>query len=443
MTRNLPLPLSAKYKDSFAYLTIKDRLPDILTRALDSFHREWKTHLTDVKEVESVDSEVKAAIGELSKLRYLMMTNKPLEYLEYEDAPDFKHWVEAIKEEKKTLGDNNLTWFNGRWLFVECYLYRKIADIFLVNCKKFHSYDPFETQKKNSLINNIPSAEVLACFLSNSSSDSSTSNLQEWLELSLWGNRCDLSLKSTTPSFDNIVEHLSSLRKNLIVNNTSLVLQRFEGIKESPHEVILDFVLDNAGFELFTDLCLMHYLTESLTSLGKLKKIRIHVKSYPWFVSDVMRKDFLWTLDYLSSQTDTLRKLSSQWKKWTDGGVWQIIDSYFWTMPSDFDLMKKVDPCLYIMLQQSSLIVFKGDLNYRKLLGDLNWPHNTSFERAVRSFRPAFFVSLRTNKADLIVGIQDTSIEKEIPEDFLVSGEYAVIQALSPLSNQDKNDTVS
>lgn len=417
---SLPTPLSAKYKGTFAYFTVRDRLPDILTRALDTFHREWKTWSSSPESDQSTrEDEAKAIIGQLSKLHYLMMTDKELENLQYDSQPDFMAWMKAMEAEKKNQG-SALSWFSSRWLFVECYLYRRIADIFLYHSKYFQFYDPFESQKKASLRDNLDSSRTIGRFLFKESA-----TVKDWLELSLWGNRCDLSLSSTTPSFDNIVEHLKQLSSMILVNDIKLVLDRIQQLKtEVGGNQIIDIVLDNAGFEFFTDLCLMHCLTKTLPSLQKL---RIHVKSYPWFVSDVMQKDVPWTLDVLKEDPE-LSSLATEWSQWITSGKWVVLDNNFWTLPYDYDRMQDICPDLYSSLQQSSLIILKGDLNYRKLLGDLAWPHDTPFETVLRNFKPNFLVTLRTNKADLICGLRNES-SLSLPDNYLVSGEYAVIQA--------------
>jgi len=35
---------------------------------------------------------------------------------------------------------------------------------------------------------------------------------------------------------------------------------------------------------------------------------------------------------------------------------------------------------LYAELERSQLLIFKGDMNYRKLVGDRDWPHNIAFQ---------------------------------------------------------------
>lgn len=54
----------------------------------------------------------------------------------------------------------------------------------------------------------------------------------------------------------------------------------------------------------------------------------------------------------------------------------------FWTYGVPYCEMKPMAPQLYEELSQAKLVIFKGDLNYRKLVGDRLWPLSTPFEVA-------------------------------------------------------------
>lgn len=93
--------------------------------------------------------------------------------------------------------------------------------------------------------------------------------------------------------------------------------------------------------------------------------------------------------------------------------------------------MKCENPALYNKLAEATLVIFKGDLNYRKLLGDINWKYTTEFDEALRGFKPTNLVSLRTLKADLCVGLLSEtieSLEKDEPG-WMITGKYGLIQS--------------
>lgn len=120
---------------------------------------------------------------------------------------------------------------------------------------------------------------------------------------------------------------------------------------------------------------------------------------------------------------------------------------------------------LYNELAHSSFLIFKGDLNYRKLTGDREWPHDIefkvfinlnfifilNFKTSLCGFEPAPLLTLRTLKAETVVGLPKQSIEKIdkkfSPNDrsWMYSSEYAVAQLLSSESelNMSGNTTTS
>ena len=104
----------------------------------------------------------------------------------------------------------------------------------------------------------------------------------------------------------------------------------------------------------------------------------------------------------------------------------------FWVFPYDYSRMEQVDPALYTELSKNKLIIFKGDLNYRKLMGDIYWESTTSFRAALRGFAPTNVLALRTIKADTISGLQKDLFEKltEIEPNWMITGKYALIQLL-------------
>lgn len=92
--------------------------------------------------------------------------------------------------------------------------------------------------------------------------------------------------------------------------------------------------------------------------------------------------------------------------------------------------MREKNLALYTKLSNAALIIFKGDLNYRKLLSDINFKHDTKFVSALRDFTPTNILSLRTVKSDICVGLSPSKIETLFKEDkdWMTTGQYGLIQ---------------
>ena len=75
-----PPPLSGQVVNSFAYLTIKDRLPVILTKVIDDICRNRKRIIDEL----GVDAgeDIATIAGAVSKLKYEMQTDKPIALLQ-------------------------------------------------------------------------------------------------------------------------------------------------------------------------------------------------------------------------------------------------------------------------------------------------------------------------------------------------------------------------
>lgn len=113
-------------------------------------------------------------------------------------------------------------------------------------------------------------------------------------------------------------------------------------------------------------------------------------------------------------------------------GKWEIKFESFWTLPCDFSKMSTETPELYETLQQSDLLIFKGDLNYRKLVNDIYWEPTTPFQVALRGFEPTNVLALRTVKAETISGLPKGVYERLTADEknWMITGKYALTQLL-------------
>ncbi|XP_054283680.1 damage-control phosphatase ARMT1-like isoform X1 [Macrosteles quadrilineatus] len=419
-------PLSAKYMRSFAYVTVKDRLPVILTKVIDGLSRD-KESIAAVYGEEGKE-DVKRVISCLSQLKNEMVTDKYFTQLVC--GEDASKW--NIYWRNKTENGTTVSWYKTEWLYAECYLYRRIKEAFLLS-KKLGDYDPFHKQKTEAVEEALHFMDAMAIYLVKLFEDHDIrwdamhSDFQRVLKHSLWANRVDLSMSS-----GNHVEVkgdpfklLDEFDEFILIDNSHDIwveISKSSIVKD----LIIDIVLDNTGLELMMDLCLADYLT----SMYNAVRVRFHCKAIPWFVSDVMEKDFHQVIERLSNHTPACQQLTARWHDYLDHGKWSVHSEPFWTLPFSYNEMKEQDPKLHSMLAESSIIIFKGDLNYRKLLGDINWKYTTPFHAALRGFNPAPIVALRTAKADLIAGLDPYVFEPVAAKNrnWLLTGDYGLIQ---------------
>ncbi|XP_037510911.1 uncharacterized protein LOC119387556 [Rhipicephalus sanguineus] len=428
----LLLPLSAKYKDSFAYKTVRDRLPVILTKVIDTVFRDRM----DIERVLGPEAreETKLVVGRLARLRNEMVTNKPMIPIE-DDFEDTETWNSVLNEYTSKNG-REPHWYEAPWLYIETYFYRRIFEAFRLTAK-LRDYDPFSKLKRDALYGSFNAVRTLCDILRwNTPRDATLETLQQTtyrlIELSLWGNRCDLSLSSgaDTSTQAGSLQLTERLRPYIISSHADRLMHYLCRLRERNFDgeaIHLHCVLDNSGYELATDLILLDFLHET----RYVSTVTIHVKAIPWFVSDVMRRDLFWTLREMEDSDHTATQaLSERCQHRIMEGVWYVMDDVFWTQSFDYAEMATRRPDLYKLLQSADLLLFKGDLNYRKLVGDLSWNPTVPFKQALRGFEPTFVCALRTLKADTVAGI-DPAILGEVAQrspDWMVTGEYAVIQ---------------
>ncbi|XP_046571078.1 LOW QUALITY PROTEIN: damage-control phosphatase ARMT1-like [Haliotis rubra] len=418
---DVPDNLSAKYKDSFAYLTIRDRLPVILTKVVDTVYR-MKNKMKD-ESGEETSGELKDITGRLSKLRFQIQTDKPVENLE-DSRTDTPIWNQHHQDLLKLNNGQPIKWFSAAWLYLECYMYRRIQE----SVELTWSSDNADKLKLTYLLEVVGQCQgYSSALLLVPSSCEKADKLKQFLEVALWGNKCDLSISA---GFSNsqttcILDQLKLLNPNILADHSQQVIETLQ--RQTKGEAgRVDIVLDNAGFELVTDLC----LAEFLMSAGLASSIHFHGKAIPWFVSDVTRRDFQWLLETMKGTNNlAISTFGAKWQKLLELGSWVYHDHDFWTTPFDFSLMKKHASELYNDLGKADLVFFKGDLNYRKLVGDKRWEPTVSFSSSLRGFEPAPLCSLRALKSDVVVGLKPGQAEmtQHHDKDWMIDGKWAVI----------------
>ncbi|KAK5660183.1 hypothetical protein OQA88_13653 [Cercophora sp. LCS_1] len=421
---------------SFAYTTARKRWPIIITQAIDDAYRTVST-CDDPEKLE----EGKKIVEKLARLKYEVQHDRELVPIDDDGYPD----VAIYNKELEQLG--NPTWLNVSWLYCECYLFRRISAFFHLT-KHWKNYDVFARQKIKTFRSSRPAVielaarykdliiQLRAAQTKGTPEDEEAERIlfMEMCEICLWGNATDLSLL-TSLTYEDIQklqgsEARKAAEKNILVNDLPAAFELLLAAKKAgAKERRVDIVLDNAGFELYVDLVLAGYLL----SAGLATTVVLHPKSIPWFVSDVLVSDFASLLNALASprhfyetpteddslQGKTPEKLSEgevedleflfqEWSGFHAEGQLVLRPNRFWTHPGSFWRLPH-EKELFEDLKTAELVVFKGDLNYRKLVGDANWDPTTPFTTAIGplgSGSGVNILSLRTCKADVVVGLK-------------------------------------
>ncbi|TFK47253.1 DUF89 domain-containing protein [Heliocybe sulcata] len=443
-------PYDPTDKSGFSYETVVKRWPIILTGIIDhlySVNHELSTGSSTPDAQEKIE-EAKAVIGKLGALKYHMGRDHALEKIP-EDGESHADIYNTALDGLEKNGKN--TWFTAPWLFAE---YRLLRSYFSTT-KHWKQFDPFYKQKLDTFKKSGDACYQLATTFTEfeSEKDVLASDLEklkvvfgEMVQMCLWGNATDLSLL-THLSHDDI-QKLQTVGKDAQAARKEYLLRddgdkAWEALKKGGDEGRVDFVLDN-GECLFTDFVFADFL---VTYTPYVKKVVFHPKMIPWFVSDVTPPDFAATVPALldpsffpdpspalaSSSSapalprlkENLKKMVTRWQSYMDSGVFALSVSPdrklgegdekadFWTGPWPYWEMKAKGQDVWELLKGSALVIFKGDL---KLTGDIRWPAHTSFEEAIGPLVGSFpILSLRTNKADVVVGV-DEEVARRLDE---------------------------
>jgi uncharacterized protein with ATP-grasp and redox domains len=394
MMKEYPQPIYSNVPGTWAHSTVTVRLPRIAARVIE-------------------ENQFPAKINQnISRLQDDIKSHGIRPLLD-QDAPDQQVWEEYIQPYL------DQSWLEVPWFFAEHYFYRRIMEA--VNFFQLGK-DPFSYQKRQGLEKSSPDIMALAGFLEQriANREKISKTLEDGLYFSLWGNQSDLSLWPTDSLANPKHGSQDSLLDHLLANDIQQVVDLLCGGDSLTR---LDVMLDNAGVELVSDLALV----DILLGFGLVKHVVLHTKAHPTYVSDVIPVDIQDVIDYLAAMTDqNAMAFGSRLEDYIDTGRMQIQSHLFWNSPLP---LWELPEDLQEEWRTSSLVISKGDMNYRRILGDLQWDFGRPFQYVV-DYLPVSLVALRTLKAELAVGIDPDRllVVKDQDPEWLVNGRWGVIQ---------------
>ncbi|MBN1976749.1 MAG: MFS transporter [Anaerolineae bacterium] len=392
----------------------KNRLPPLLmTSDPDSFARstivERKPHI--IRQVIADNDYPPDIVAALDAFRE-EIASQPIRPLS-EQALDVASWNEELsKYEGKT-------WLGVGWYFAEALFYRRLLEaVRYFQPGPWEGRDPFAVPKRSHIERAV--AHFAAGWDQLAAADPET-GFEALLHSCLWGNRADLSNTTVKVGAQGGLAARDE-RHNLLVDHTDAVKELVMGGLQR-----VDFINDNVGLDLIFDIALADFLLVQ----GWAREVGFHLKDRPFFVSDANPSDVRLTLSLLRDAHEPLvRAFGARVEDHVAGGRLGLRDDPFWTscrMFCDFP------PPLRDDLARADLVILKGDVNYRRLLGDRHWPHTTRLED-IAGYFPASFLVLRPLKGEIMVGLQPGQAEALSAEDsdWLIDGQRGIVQFVSP-----------
>ncbi|MFF4651157.1 damage-control phosphatase ARMT1 family protein [Streptomyces sp. NPDC001380] len=303
-------------------------------------------------------------------------------------------------------------WTDLPFLWAEGYFYRRLlAAVGWFGPGPWQGVDPFGPVKAAELGSAAVDGELAA--LDGLARLDEERRDDALLRSALWGNRADLSFR-LTPGREGTAEDDGGL-----VHDDG---PRFRALLAAGPPGTVALLADNAGRELLPDLVLLDHLLHT----GRAASARLYVKPQPTFVSDATTADVLAAAGRLLAAPGAAGAVGRRLRQALTGGRLEIRTHPFLCAPLPFEAMPDD---LRAELAEAVVAVVKGDLNYRRLVGDRHWPATAPFAGLTAHF-PAPVAALRTLKSDVAAGLDPAVAHRLEAADprWRTSGRHAVVQ---------------
>jgi hypothetical protein len=308
------------------------------------------------------------------------------------DARDHDVWVDHIGER----------WYDVPFLWAESYFYRKLLEaVGYFAPGPWQGVDPFAPVKSAELRGQALDDELTV--LSELPAADRDAGL---LTASLWGNQADLGFR--------LQQSDDGRASGLVVDDSATLW----ALLTSAGTVCV--VADNSGRELAPDLL----LADHLLATDRASRVVLHIKAYPYFTSDATVADVLACLRRIHESTPEAGQ--RLWQAMREGTL--VVRAHpFSCAPWSYHRMPAD---LAADFADATVTIMKGDLNYRRLVGDRSWQADIPFE-AVTDYFPGPVVAVRTLKSDVVVGVPPDVLSRldATGERWRTSGAHALIQA--------------
>ncbi|MEU4314261.1 damage-control phosphatase ARMT1 family protein [Nocardia sp. NPDC024068] len=305
-------------------------------------------------------------------------------------------------------------WLDVPFLWAESYFYHLLLDaVGYFDPGPWRGIDPF-TRKHTELSD--PALDTELSSASEPAAGALPEHTAALVHAALWGNRADLGFRLSGSA-------VAAAPGSVLDDQTDAVVDHLNGHSAGT----VGLIADNAGRELIPDLLLIDHLLRLHPDLT----VDLHLKPRPYYVSDATTADLLDTLERLAGIPGPARTAAARLGGALRAGHLRVHAHEFYCAPMSFH---HLPDDLAAELARMDTVILKGDLNYRRLVGDRHWPATTSFT-ALTEYFPTRVIALRTLKSDVAVGIDETVLAglEDTEPGWRTSGSHGVVQMRDPL----------
>jgi hypothetical protein len=238
----------------------------------------------------------------------------------------------------------------------------------------------------------------------------------------------DDGITGTAKKRKAFIDGIRAQSSYLVRNDCSDVLQVFKEGKSSRGDVSI--ILNNTGKELIADLALAY----TLITLNLCETVTFHTKKYTTSEFGATSVDVYGHIEHLAdpvhSNVWAVRHFGEALRTFIYQGRLRIVEDEFWCLPTP---LWDMPTHLELSLGGSRLVIVKGDNNYMRLLGGLDWPLNFDFS-SVTNYWNAPVCALRVMESEIGCGFDDRSATQGgFSKSFMTTGKWGLVQ-FRPLS---------
>jgi hypothetical protein len=389
--QKLPPPIRTDGSNAFAFHTMSQRVPENFDAVVER----------NPDYPETIKTDVHALAEALRNDADIELFPPP--------APDYESWLESSR------GELPAAWHNTGWFFAETLAYRK-----LIAAVRFFETgrDPFAPVKDDELAGDSPWKTVEAAV---SVEGTMEERIASAIRYSLWANRIDLSygdshrLGSDPGSDDTVIADESD---------------RCAPSLAAPGGTV-HIVTDNTGSELAADMV----LARTLITVPD-RTVVVHVKFHPTYVSDATAADVVELIRRMEPArtgdqgAPERRRCAQDLRTAFEQGRLRVAPHPYWNSSR---FLRDLPAGLSETFSGSRMTILKGDMNYRRLSCDAQWPVGTGFD-AIASCMPCPVLSVRTLKSDTLAGGEPDRIRELDRREpgWRSGGKYAAVQFWRP-----------